>query len=102
MEDPRDDEQYIDRVVVRLHPTFTPPMVVLQEPPFRVRRVRAGPHLHGSSMLMYLVISVPLLFNEQQFVSLFPCTGKAPCSREDVFQYATRLCDYATYAVASL
>jgi transcription initiation factor IIF auxiliary subunit len=42
MEDPSDDEQYIDHVMVRLHPTFTPAAVVLQQPPFKVRRVSFG------------------------------------------------------------
>ncbi|GIM06571.1 hypothetical protein Vretimale_10790, partial [Volvox reticuliferus] len=42
MDNELQDREFIERVVVHLHRTFNPPVVVLTEPPFLVRRVGWG------------------------------------------------------------
>ncbi|KAI9140319.1 yeats family-domain-containing protein [Paraphysoderma sedebokerense] len=38
----KEEEKYIERVVVKLHPTFSPSTVTLTRPPFQVRRLGWG------------------------------------------------------------
>ncbi|EFJ44939.1 hypothetical protein VOLCADRAFT_118534 [Volvox carteri f. nagariensis] len=42
MDSAEDESEFIERVVVHLHPTFSPSVIVLTEPPFQVRRVGWG------------------------------------------------------------
>ncbi|KAL0486681.1 YEATS family protein [Acrasis kona] len=42
MRDEDNIEDYIDKVVVKLHPTFTPSTVVLSDPPFEMKRLGWG------------------------------------------------------------
>ncbi|KAL4427897.1 hypothetical protein ABPG75_001986 [Micractinium tetrahymenae] len=42
MDTPEEEERFIERVVVRLHPTFRPNTVTLAHPPFAVRRLGWG------------------------------------------------------------
>eukprot|EP00887_Chlorella_sp_A99_P004585 scaffold4.g4585.t1 len=55
MESPEDEARFIERVVVRLHPTFHPSSLVLTEPPFAVRRLGWG----------FFVVSVVVIFREE-------------------------------------
>jgi len=43
MENEKDDiEKYLDKIVVHLHPTFSPPVLEFKKPPFQVERVGWG------------------------------------------------------------
>ena len=49
MDPPGDETRFLERVIVRLHPTFNPSTVNLTDPPFSVRR-------HGWGMFVVVAI----------------------------------------------